>query len=58
MTLSNTKNSEREELCKFIIKTSDSKNIDKDIFVKAVICYHDFIKKCGYKLVYDRRTNS
>ena len=57
LSKSKSSNSNRDDLCEFIVKTADTKKIDKEIFVKAVLCYHDFIKKCGYKLVYDR-TNS
>lgn len=30
-----------------------NKNIDKDLLVNAVIAYHNYLKKAGYKLVYE-----
>lgn len=41
-----------KELAQFAERQAERRCIDKQIFVWAVICFCDFIRKKGYKLVY------
>jgi len=51
------KSSLLEEITKFAEKTADKREIDKQVFIWAVICYADFINKSGYELIYVGRKN-
>lgn len=47
-----------KELTQFAEEQADKRCIDKQVFVWAVICFCDFIRKHGYKLVYIGKKNA
>jgi len=41
-----------KKLTKFAEKQAERRSVEKQVFVWAVICFCDFIRKSGYTLVY------
>jgi len=46
-----------KKLTIFAEKQAERRKVDKQIFIWAVICFCDFIRKNGYKIVYVGRKN-
>lgn len=44
-----------KKLTKFAEEQAERRCIDKQIFIWAVICFCDFVRKNGYTLVYTRK---